>query len=124
MTIVARNKVATNIPALPAFSMGWSVCSIVGGLSQMGDQVIDKELEPLSDGALRVARRKALYSLQNMMEIHDRLNLDKNGDYSYDHSSANCQGSGAWAADHLASNIKSELDRRNAEYKPRHEVMD
>ena len=90
----------------------------------MGDQVIEKELEPLSDGALRVARRKALYSLQNMMDIHDRLKLDENGDYNHENSSANCQGSGAWAADHLASNIKSELDRRNVEYKPRHEVMD
>jgi len=84
---------------------------------------VDSELCEQSDGALRVARRNALYSLENAMDIHDRLKLGEHGEYDYENSAGNLQGSIAASADMIASNIARELDRRNAEYKPRHEVM-
>lgn len=89
----------------------------------MSEQVIDEELNELTDGALRIARRKALYSLKNAMEIHDRLQIDEYGDYTHENASANLHGSIAASADMLAKNISSELDRRGADYKSRSEVM-
>lgn len=81
------------------------------------------ELEECSDGALRVARRKALYSLQNAKEIYGRLDLEENADYSEQNSVGNLQGSIGASSDELAKNIKRELESRNAEYKSRSEVM-
>ena len=76
-TIALKNKVATNITALPAFSMGWSVCSIVGGLSQMSDFDLDAALGNLKkakntvgDGAERAKKNsKQSYSSRANYEI-------------------------------------------------------
>lgn len=84
----------------------------------------DPELKDLSDGALRVARRKALYALQNAVDIHDRLNLGETGKYDESYTAGNLQGSIGASADMLADSIETELDRRGAEYRPRGEVMD
>ena len=81
------------------------------------------ELEGQSNGALRVARRKALYSLKNAMEIYDRLDLDENGEYHTENTIANHQGSIGACSDMMAKDIANELDRRGADYKSRSEVM-
>jgi len=81
------------------------------------------ELEGQSNGALRVARRKALYSLKNAMEIHDRLDLEENGEYHTENTIANHQGSIGACSDMMAKDIAKELDRRGADYKSRSEVM-
>ena len=89
----------------------------------MSGQVVDPELDHQSDGALRVSRRKALHSLQNAIDIQDRLTLGEHGEYARENTAANLQGSIAASADMLAANIAAELDRRGAEYKTRSDVM-
>lgn len=89
----------------------------------LGNPSENPELSEQSDGALRVSRRKALYSLQNAMEIHDRLELDTYGKYDSEHTAGNLHGSIAASSDMLAKSISQELDRRDAEYKPRNEVL-
>jgi len=84
---------------------------------------MEQELESASDGALRVARRKALYSLKNIKDIYGRLDLDENARYGFENSVGNLQNTSAYGADELAKSIKKELDRRNAHYKSRQEVM-
>lgn len=89
----------------------------------MSEEVIDPELSNLTDGALRVSRRKALYSLQNAMDIHERLCLGETGKYDEENTAGNLQGSIAASSDMLAMNIRRELDRRDAEYRDRSEIM-
>lgn len=84
----------------------------------------NEELHGVTDGGLRVSRRKALYALENVMDIHRRLNLDANGQHDQQVSCRSMQQIITTNCDMLASTLESELDRRGADYKPRVEVMD
>lgn len=84
---------------------------------------VDPELSEETDGALRVARRKALYSLQNMFEMSNRLSLNENGDLTRENSSENLRMGIAAQSDMLAENIEAELDRRGADYDDRSDIM-
>ena len=84
-------------------------------------QSTENELEEQTDGALRTARRQYLQAAILTQKAHDRLELEQVGDRTID---------GVWnkskgvIADghHTAKDIKDELDRRDADYKPRSEI--
>ena len=86
-------------------------------------EYVHPELKDQTDGALRVARRKALYSLKNAIEIRERLDLEEHGEYNRPNTIGNHQGSIAACSDMMAKDIADELDRRGADYKTRGEVM-
>jgi len=92
----------------------------------MSQQVnINVELKDATDGALRVSRRKVLYALEKMIEVHERLDFnDDVKKIGRDTSFVSMNRNVIMDLDAIASTMESELNRRGAEYRPREEVMD
>ena len=94
----------------------------------MSQQVnINVELKDATDGALRVSRRKVLYALEKMIQVHERLDFDDDDDVKKigrDTSFASMNRNVIMDLDAIASTMESELNRREAEYRSREEVME
>ena len=81
----------------------------------------ENELEHATDGALRVARRQMIKSAQLAQKATERLEQHEYGDETREgvyHKTTTNTASGYQAADL----IEDELDRRDADYKPRSEI--
>ena len=92
----------------------------------MSQQVsINVELKDATDGALRVSRRKVLYALEKMIQVHERLDFDDDDvkKIGRDTSFASMNRNVIMDLDAIASTMESELNRREAEYRSREEVM-
>ena len=93
----------------------------------MSQQVsINVELKDATDGALRVSRRKVLYALEKMIQVHERLDFDDDDvkKIGRDTSFASMNRNVIMDLDAIASTMESELNRREAEYRSREEVME
>ena len=85
---------------------------------------INVELKDATDGALRVSRRKVLYALEKMIGVHERLDFNDFGKIERDTSLASMHRNVIMDLDAIASTMESELNRREAEYRSREEVME
>ena len=82
------------------------------------------ELEHATDGALRVARRKMLMANELSRQAYERLELAEYGDMS--------RSNGVWdnvaateaTTDEAVKRLESELDKRDAPYKPKQGVRE
>lgn len=80
------------------------------------------EIDHATDGALRVSRRQLLRAFEESRKANDRLELDEHGDPTREGVDWKVSSVSACAMQ-AVEQIEKELDDRDADYRPRRDVM-